>query len=333
MKKKTTLSLLLLVILLVCAMGFGFYYVQQKAKQEDLSKASQEDLARRYRPSIIYQLQSYPLKRNMSSVLLIGTDNFVDDDKQIADDKYFNNSNFADFLVVLVFDHGEKTVTPFQINRDTMCNVPRVNIAGQPLVSRYAQITYAYTYGSGKEDSCVNTRNCVESLLFQVPIDNYLAFTMDAVPLVNDLVGGVTVTLENDIPSLGPEFVKDATVMLKGKDALRFVRYRDTTRMDGNLTRMSNQQLYINGFTTAAREAAGEDPDLAVKAFKLVSPFLHTDLSVDQVEKIVNDLLSYELLPFVTPKGEYDLKEGERFVGFYVDEASLWSCVNSTFCA
>ena len=155
---------------------------------------------------------------------------------------------------------------------------------------------------------------------------------MDAVPLINDLVGGVTVTLENDIPALGKAYVKGAQINLKGKDALRFVRYRDTSLMDSNLSRMSNQRLYMNGFTSAAREAAGKDPDLAVKAFKLVTPFIHTDLTVDHVQRIVDDLLAYELLPFVTPDGEYDFKEGERFPGFYVDETSLWSCVQSTFC-
>ena len=333
MKKKTNLLLLPLVILLACMLGFGFYYVQQKAKQEDLSKVSQEDLARRYRPSIVYHLQSYPLKRHMSSVLLIGTDNFADDDKQNLDDEYHHNSNFADLLIVLVFDHSKKTVTPFQIGRDTMCDVPRVNTAGEQLVSRYAQITYAYTYGTGKEDSCVNTRNCVKRLLFQVPIDNYISFTMDTVPIINDLVGGVTVTLENDIPALGKAYVKGARIKLMGKDALRFVRYRDTSLMDSNLSRMSNQRLYMNSFTSAAREAAGKDPDLATKAFKLVTPFIHTDLTVDHVQRIVNDLLAYELLPFVTPDGEYDLKEGERFPGFYVDEDSLWACVKATFCA
>ena len=333
MKKKTNLLLLPLVILLACMLGFGFYYAQQKAKQEDLSKVSQEDLARRYRPSIVYHLQSYPLKRHMSSVLLIGTDNFADDDKQNLDDEYHHNSNFADLLIVLVFDHSKKTVTPFQIGRDTMCDVPRVNTAGEQLVSRYAQITYAYTYGTGKEDSCVNTRNCVKRLLFQVPIDNYISFTMDTVPIINDLVGGVTVTLENNIPALGKAYVKGARIKLMGKDALRFVRYRDTSLMDSNLSRMSNQRLYMNSFTSAAREAAGKDPDLAAKAFKLVTPFIHTDLTVDHVQRIVNDLLAYELLPFVTPDGEYDLKEGERFPGFYVDEDSLWACVKATFCA
>ena len=332
MKKKTNFLLLMLVILLVCVMGFGFYYVHQRAKQEDLSKASQDDFARRYRPSIVYHLQSYPLKRNISSVLLIGTDNYINDPDQIYDDNYYHNYNYADFLVILVFDHDAKTVTPFQINRDTMCDVSRVNIENQPLVSKYMQITASHSYGSGKEDSSINTRNCVENLLFQVPIENFLRFTMDAVPLINDLVGGVTVTLEDDIPPLGATFVKGTTVKLKGKQALTFVRHRDKSKMTGNLTRMSNQRLYIDGFTAAAREAAEKDPELAIRAFKLADPFLCTDLTVDQVQRIIDNLLSYELLPFVTPDGEYDLKEGERFVGYYVDEDSLWSCVKSTFC-
>ena len=297
-----------------------------------MRKLSQEDLAKRYRPSITYGGASYPLKRNMSSLLLIGTDNYIDDDKQVYDDEYYHNFNLADFLVILVFDHDRKTVTPFQVGRDTMCEVTRMNIAGQPLESRIMQITLSHSYGTGKEDSCINTRNCIEKLLFQVPIDNFLAFTMDTVPLINDLVGGVTVTLESDIPPLGSQFVKGATVTLKGKNALTFVRYRDKTLMDGNLTRMANQRLYLDGFTDAARKAAGEDADLAIKAFKLANPFLCTDLTVDQIQRIADDLLAYEIQPFVTPDGVYELRSGENFPGFYVDEASLWSCVKSTFC-
>lgn len=331
-KKKSNVFLLILVILLVAALGCAVFLTQQRARREDLIKLSQEDLNRRYRPSITYNGVSYPLKRNMYSVLLIGTDNYVDDNKQINDDEYHHNDNLADFLVILVFDHDRKTVTPFQIGRDTMCEITRMNILGQPLESRVMQITFSHTYGTGKEDSCINTRNCVENLLFQVPIDNFLAFTMDTVPLINDLVGGVTVTLQSDIPTLGPKFVKGETVTLKGKKALSFVRYRDKTLMDGNLTRMANQRLYLDGFTVAARRAAGEDADLAVKAFKLANPFLCTDLTVDHIQRIADDLLAYELLPFVTPDGVYELRSGEDFPGFYVDEASLWSCVKSTFC-
>ena len=329
MKKKLLLpAVIVLAIALIIMLVLGML----KARRDDLLKSSEADRNRRFRPSITYMGQDYPLKRNMSCVLLIGTDNYVDDEKQIYDDNYYHNYNLADFLVILVFDHSAKTVTPFQIGRDTMCEVTRMNIAGQPLPSRYMQITLSHSYGTGKEDSCINTRNCVENLLFHIPIDNFFAFTMDAVPLINDLVGGVTVTLEHDVPTLGPDFVKGATVTLKGKDALSFVRYRNTDLMDSNLERMSNQRLYLNAFTNVAREAAGKDPDLAVRAFKLINPFLCTDLTVNDVQKMVDNLVAYEILPFVTPAGKYDFKEGEQFPGFYTDDAALWACVKPVFC-
>ena len=114
-KKKSNTLLLILVVLLVSALGCGIFLMQQRARREDMRKLSQEDLAKRYRPSITYGGASYPLKRNMSSLLLIGTDNYIDDDKQVYDDEYYHNFNLADFLVILVFDHDRKTVTPFQV--------------------------------------------------------------------------------------------------------------------------------------------------------------------------------------------------------------------------
>ena len=331
-KKKTKLLLIALEAILVIALGIGLFFGKKFMDQQDLSLSTQEQRDQRFLPYITYQGKNYPLKRNMSTVLLIGTDNFVDDEKRLLPDDYYHNNTLADFLVILVFDHSAKTVTPFQIGRDTMCAVKRIDSDGKPLPDGFMQITLSHAYGSGKEDSCINTRDCVENLLFHIPIDNYLAFTMDTVPLINDLVGGVTVTLENDIPSLGSKYVKGATVTLKGKDALKFVRYRDTQYMNSNLRRMSNQRLYIDGFTVAARAAAEKDSDLVVKAFKLVQRFLCTDLTLEHIQRMVDNLIDYELLPFVTPGGAYDLREGEKFPGFYTDDASLWASVKPVFC-
>lgn len=332
MKKKKKRLFLVLDLVLVLVLAAGVLLAMRASRLKDLSLSTQEDRDRRFLPSLSYQGKNYPLKRNMSTVLLIGTDNYADDEKQIRDEAAYHNFNLADFLVILVFDHTAKTVTPFQIGRDTMCEVTRIDTDGSPLPSKYMQITLSHSYGTGKEDSCVNTRNCVENLLFHVPIDNYFAFTMDTVPLINDLVGGVTVTLESDIPPLGEDFVKGATVTLRGADALSFVRYRDTRYMNSNQIRMANHRLYMDGFTVSARAAAEKNPDLAVDAFKLTERFLCTDLTVDHIQRMVDQLLSYEVLPFVTPAGVYEFREGESFPGFYADEASLWSCVQSVFC-
>ncbi len=318
------LLLLLLNVLLLGGIAAGVIYYQKTAAREDEALLDGSERAKRFVPSLTYQGQDYPLKRNVRSLLLIGTDNFIDDDKQYEDLPY--NFNLADFLVVLVFDNVGKTVTPVQICRDTMCEVCLPDGT-----TRREHITLAHTYGTGKEDSCELTRNTVENLLYGVPIDNFFAFTMETVPLLNDLVGGVSVKLEEDIPELGPEYVRGATIRLRGSAALRFVRYRDTSLMDSNLQRMARHRQYLTAFTESARAAIEKDPDFAQRAFKASEKYLCTDLSVENVSTLIDNLSEYEILPAVTPSGGY--VKGEQFPEFIVDEESLWSCVRTAFCA
>lgn len=324
MMKKKKLLLLVLELLGVAAIALGVVFFQKRAADQDASLVSAEDTARRYRPSITYQEKDYPLKRNMSSLLLIGTDNFVDDSKQYEGLPY--NFNLADFLIILVFDHSAKTVTPFQICRDSMCDVKTTSGKIERM-----QITLAHTYGSGKEDSCENTRLAAENLLYGVPIDSFLGFTMDAVPAANDLVGGVTLTLEDNIPELGENYVKGATITLHGSEALRFVRYRNTSLLDDNLRRMSHHRLYITAFTGQAKDLAAKDPDFTMRAFRAVEKFLCTDLTVDNISRMLENLNEYEVLPAVAPTGVY--QEGEQFPEYILDDHSLWECVHSVFCA
>ena len=153
---------------------------------------------------------------------------------------------------------------------------------------------------------------------------------MDAVPVLNDLVGGVTVKLTEDFPALGAEYVRGARITLRGSDSLRFVRYRDTEQLDSNLLRMANHRIYLEAFAESARSALEENGDLAVDAFKAVNPFLCTDLSVENISDITEYLCTYELKSTVTPEGEYVM--GKDFAEYYVSGDSLWECVQDTFC-
>ena len=323
-KKKGKLPAIILVLLAVAAVLLALSAVQKSAREQDASLVSPEEAARRYRPSVSYQGESYPLKRNTSSLLLIGTDNFVDDKKQHEGLPY--NFNLADFLTVLVFDHRAKTITPFQICRDTMCEVPLPSGETERM-----QITLSHSYGSGGTDSCEITRTAVEGLLFEVPIDSYLAFTMDTVPMVNDLLGGITIQLEEDLPALGPSYVKGAYVTLRGAEALRFVRYRDTSLLDDNLRRMAHHRQYLTALVDAAQKASADDNELPLRIFRAVEKFVNTDLSTENLSALFNDLNAYTVLPAVTAGGSYAM--GEDFAEFLVDEASLWDCVRSVFCA
>ncbi len=328
MKKKYLL--LLLDIVLVIGLIAGVYFYKRREDTRDAASLAQEELSRRYGKTVSFHGQEYPLKRNLTALLLIGTDNYVDDAKQLDIESYYN-LNLADFLVVLVFDHAARTVTPVQICRDTMCEVPWISVNGITDGTEFEQITFAHTYGSGKEDSCVNTLTAVSSLLYSAPVDHFFAFTMDAVPVLNDLVGGVRVRLTEDLPVLGPEYVRGAEILLKGQSALQFVRYRDIELLDSNISRMGRHREYLEAFSQAAKDALAENADLAADAFRAAEPFLCTDLSVENISDITRWLQEYRLEPTLTPEGEYVM--GEEFAEFYVDEVSLWDCVRTAFCA
>ncbi len=301
------------------------------AQREKTEVADEQDKVEEYYARFIeHEGQVYPVKRGLQSILLIGKD-AMEGRRPQSDVETFYNDDLADFLLILAFDHENKTIAPLQINRDTMCDVPWLSVNG--LVGGYAQlqVTMAHIFGSGKLDSSKNTVNAVMGLLYNAPIDHFFTFSMDTVPIMNDLVGGVTVTLEDDIPTLGPEYVKGKTITLKGMDALRFVRARDTSLLDSNLSRMGHHRLYMNAFINQAREKISQDPEFVIRAFDKVERFLITDLTVETITELVNDFYEYQVQPVMTYEGTYSLSAVETSQ-FFADKDSLWNCVKNTFC-
>ena len=330
MKRSSKIVFLVLALALAAGLGFAVFKVQQQADREVIENAGASEHADHSNQYLTYQDVKYPVLRNMTSLLLIGTDNFVDDAKQPERDDLYWNRNLNDFNVILVFDHDKKTVTPFQINRDTITTVPWLTINHMIGGYYYAHFCYAHTYGSGKNDSCENVVTTARMLLHDAPIDYYFSFTMDAVPVVNDMVGGVDVTLEEDLPALGEEYVKGATIHLEGNDALRFVRHRRKDIVNANYYRMLRHRQYLTGFLEAAHISLEKNSDLFMNIYKRIDPYLCTNLTVNTMSDLVNDMMEYEILPVVSPDGEY--VQGPEYFEFYPDEQSLWDCVYQAFC-
>ena len=314
---------LVLLILLAAAVYFA-----QTEKNE--IPETMDDVDSYYARFIEHDGEVYPVKRGIQTLLLIGKD-AMEGRRPVSDVETFYNDDLADFLLVLAFDHENKTVTPLEINRDTMCDVPWLSVNG--LVGGYAQlqVTMAHIFGTGKQDSTKNVVTAVQGLLHGAPIDHYFTFSMDTVPIINDLVGGVTVTLEDDVPSLGPDYVKGNTITLKGNEALRFVRARDVSVIDSNVSRMGHQRLYMNAFINQAGAKLKQDQDFILRAYDKVERFLITDLTVETVSELINDFYEYEVFPVQTYTGNYSWSEVET-AQFEPDTESLWACVQNTFC-
>lgn len=123
----------------------------------------------------------------------------LDKEGEQRDSGSYRNNAQNDLLLLLVMDAREKKYSLIQINRDTMTNVPVLDVNGMRSGKNFEQIALAHTYGNGLEVSCENTVKAVSDFLGGVNIDNYAAITMSAVAPVNDYFGGVDVTVEEDM--------------------------------------------------------------------------------------------------------------------------------------
>lgn len=325
-----------ILILLLCAALLAGLIVAaaHMTKKEEATPIENAGLAQNAvtkQESLTYQDQEYPLKKHLQTVLLIGTDAAEGYKEQTEGVKAFYNYHQADFLMLLVVDTDANTVEILQMNRDTMTDVPWLDVLGNYGGTEFKQLCLAYNYGDGGMKSCKNTMNAVSSLLFDAPIDHYIQVPMTAIGLVNDLVGGVPVTIEEDMTVVDPAFTKGATVVLKGSQAEAFVRARQSLDNDTNLARMGRQRQYMNSFQVQARKAFNSDSEFAMKLVGKLSEYLQSDLTAQQLQDLVVRLDNATVSPIQAPEGK--LIRGEQYYEFYADEASLWDMVHTAYCA
>ena len=263
-------------------------------------------------------------KQNLETVLILG----LDKNEYPQDSRAYLNDMQADLNLLLVIDRAEKVCTPLLLNRDTMTKITRLGVFGDVADSFTGQLALAHTYGSGGSDSCINSKRAVSDLLGET-VDHYMSFTMESVPTVNDAVGGVTVTVQDDFGEAYPQLRQGEEVLLQGEDALVYVRGRKDVGDQTNLSRMTRQEQYMSALMEKLRSAASEDPDFLTELTLKLGDSFQTDYSVSQLQALSSLLLDCEVRPFVTLTGE--AKKGEEFMEFYVDEASLAQTVQEIF--
>lgn len=279
---------------------------------------------------LVYQGESYPMRKHLWSVLLMGTDSKFTYEEDNEAEKDFRSYHQADFLTLLVVDKDANAVNVIQLNRDTMADVPWLDIFGEFGGTEYKQICRAFNYGDGGVSSCRNTLHAVSMLLFDAPIDGYIQMPMTEIGTLNDLVGGVPVTFTDDLTIIDPFFVQGKTLTLKGEQAEKFIRARNVLPDDTNISRMRRHRDYFDSFEQCAKEALQNDPDFPQKMLKVMEKVIQTNLSTDQIVELLRFLDKCQVNPVLVPDG--DLQLGEKFYEFYLDENSLWDAVSTAYC-
>lgn len=275
--------------------------------------------------TLTYNGKDYVPKDNLETFLVMGLDKF---EGMSVNDSY-NNDKQADFLMLFVFDNEAKKCSAVHINRDTMAEMNVLGVAGNRVDTVTKQIALAHTYGNGRDVSCRNTADAVSDLLKGVKINHYISLTMDSVIVMNDLVGGVEVTVSEDFTGIDETLIKGETVTLMGEQALHYVQTRRGLEDSSNSTRMERQQQYINALHNKYLQRIAEDEEFIIEASLAMSDYIVSDRSVTQLQELARKFSEYEFVGIDNIDGTSAL--GEQFVEFYPDEDSLMSTVIEGF--
>ncbi len=263
---------------------------------------------------------SYFPRQDITVVLLMGIDQYG----VVQDSGSYTNSGRADMVTLLIFDETNEKLDLLCLNRDTMLDIPELGLGGKYAGTAYAQLALSHTYGSGLQDSCENTRKAVSDFLYGLKIHYYMAMNMDAVSILNDSVGGVTVSVTEDFSEADPT-IKTGEQKLNGQQALNYIQNRKNVDDQLNLSRMERQKKYMKGFVEAFRIANKQD-DFAVKTYDKVSSYVVTDFTVKSLSAVLEHYADYKLGEIISLTGENKLGEGydgQKVYEFYPDEKAL----------
>ena len=259
---------------------------------------------------------AYFPRQDITTVLVMG----IDQQGPVEDSGSYQNPGAADVNMLLIFDEASQLCHVLHINRDTMLDMPVLGLGGRQAGTWFGQLAMSHTYGSGLQDSCENTRQAVSDLLYGLYIDYYIAMNMDAIAIANDAVGGVTVNVTEDFSRVDPTITM-GTVTLTGQQAINFVRTRKDVGDQLNLTRITRQQEYIDGFAEKFRARQKADSEFVAALYEEMSPYIVTDCSVNAVSGMMRHYGDYAIGQVRTLPGENVL--GEEYYEFYVDEQAL----------
>lgn len=321
-KKDTIITVVGLVITVCAFVGAIIAVTKMISKPANDTETTTYSKQNNKASTLHFDGKDYQLKENMEVILIMG----IDDREDIGDSQFAIHNSQADVLYVYAVDHKNKTYQAIQLNRETMTGIQTYNDDGTKDTIAEAQICLAHSFGKTEQGRCLNTVDAVSGLLFNMQIDHYISLNMKAISILNEQVGGVTVTVPAGLESADPAFKEGAKVRLQGKQAELFVRSRMSLENDTNEFRMERQQMFLNSWMEQANQRMDSDSGFALGLVLSLSDYMTSDMSANALSDLANQLKEYKNLGTVKTIGETLLESEAKISAFreyYVDMDDL----------
>lgn len=329
-RKKKQKKILLGVVAAAVVIGIVAFVVTNKLQEQKnyhVTGGNSVDVGAGYRYTE-YNGKKYQYNNRITTLLYAGLDSF-DELKETA---VYGDKPRADSIMLLVLDETEKKMSVVAINRDTMTDVHRFSRSGEDLGTYVTHLGYAYTNGDGGKASCENLKEAVSNLIGGLPISGYLVSNQTSIPMINDLVGGVTVTVPNDdLAAQYPELTAGAVVKLDDSNVRAYVQQRDTAVNFSNEGRIERQKSFVTSFMDAFGTLVAEDASGVWNKLEDFGNYLQTDITRNKYLSLADAFHNTTLT-----SDSYYILEGEDSLGelhdeFYYDADALQELIIKLF--
>ena len=329
-QRKQQKMLILGLAAAVVFVGLAAAVVVNKLKEQKnyhVTGANSVDVGAGYRYTE-YNGKKYQYNNRVTTLLYAGLDSF-DELKQTAT---YGDKARADSIMLIVLDEASKKMSVVAINRDTMTEVHRFSRNGDDLGAYVTHLGYAYANGDGGEASCENLKTAVSDLFNCLPINGYMVSNQTSIVMINDLVGGVTVTVPNDdLAAKYPELTTGNVVTLDESNVRAYVQQRDTAVDFSNEGRIERQKSFVLSFMDEFGTLVKDNSMQVWDELEECSDWMQTDITKNRYLSLADAFSQTNLAP-----DSYYILEGEDQLGefhdeFYYDEDALQELIIKLF--
>ncbi|ACV22302.1 Membrane-bound protein lytR [Slackia heliotrinireducens] len=332
MARKTKIALIIigvLALLLAIAVGTLVYMLnsgESKMHGEftGIVHAPETVVTQNDGKTIEYNGHTYEYNENVVSVLVMG----------LSDESMYDgnpDAHCADAVILVAMDTETNEMKLIVVPRNSVAEVDMYE--GSKLVeTRPLPLTLAYptVVGGTEDEAAANVARSVSRLMYNMPINYYLGIEQDAFVGSVDALGGVTVTALQTIP--GTNYVEGEECLLIGEDALKYVKWRDTSVAESALDRQERQMQFVKAFASKARNSSVTE---LVGLYNDLSADMVTNLGASEVAYMASCLISGEnaSLDMVSLTGTTEKTDelGKPLEFYYLDEDSVTEAVLAAF--
>lgn len=269
----------------------------------------------------------YEYNRDIMTFLLMG----IDSNEKVSEAWDKTHGGQADALILVVMNPHDRTISLIHINRNVMTDIDIYNFYGDYVGTVEGQIALQHAYGDGMELSCERAVKAVSHLFYDIPIHGYCSINYAGIPIINDAVGGIEVTLLDDFTFYDEEMIKGKTMCLDGEQAFKYIQYRNTNEFNSVEVRMQRIKQYFMTFIDTLKKKISSNPSFLLELYEKIQPYMITNVSTDEIIYLASELFPYQidLEHFYQLKGETQM--GEIYEEFYVDEEYLKELIIQLF--